>query len=844
MIGTTVSHYRITARLGQGGMGDVYVGFDETLARKVALKAIRPDRRLSPDARARFLREARVLSQLDHPRICRVFDYVTGEAADFIVLELVEGRSLRDVLSERLSRQQALRIAEQIVEVMVVAHAAGIVHRDLKPENVMLDEAGGVKVLDFGLARLMSAPREPPLAPAGAVDLEKAGTLEEADTLENLRRPATTDQPADLQSGPLTALGSITGTLRYMSPEQARGEPATTASDMYSVGILLHEFFTGERVYSPEAMGEDLLRLVARGQTRPAHGLDPETLRLVQSLKSLAPSQRPTATEAASRLLRIRERPRRRARQAAVAAALGLAALAGIKYTVDLRRERAVAETARQDADRRRSQAEGLISFMLGELRKKLEPVGRLDVLDEVGEKAREYFAAVPESQMTDSELFRRSQALRQIGEVRVAQGRLDKALLTFQESLTLAEDLSRRDPLQKEWQVGLGASHFWVGYIAFYQGRTKDAEAPFLRYLDIARRLVEREPANREFRTELAYAQSNMGSLREKQGDLESGLASFREVLSVKESLLGETPADAALQLDVALSHNTLAVILTKLGHLEDALTHHQAEVEIKERLVARDPSNTSWLDTLAIGHLYLAGALRDRGDAALEQSHLDEALRIRRRLVAHDSSNADWARQLAVVTLHVGRAALSRGDIAGAATLTRQSREALAPLVGSDKSNADWHRMYANALLNGAVVSLAAGRPQEARNQAQASLDTLERLVASDPSDAIARTGLAEALLELGRALEATADRPGAARAWVRALQELEGLRPLIVEGQGVKARVLLRLGRASEARPIAQDLVAKGYRFPELLQLCREMKLSLPAPGAARPKAGVPP
>jgi serine/threonine-protein kinase len=841
MIGTTVSHYRITGTLGQGGMGDVYVAFDETLARKVALKAIRPDRRLSLDARARFLREARVLSQLDHPRICRVFDYVSGEDADFIVLELVEGRSLRDVLSERLSRQQAERIAEEIVEVMVVAHAAGIVHRDLKPENVMLDDAGGVKVLDFGLARLIGTPRERRLEPSGPVDPQADDDLEEADTLADLRRVALPGEPDDLLSGPSTALGTITGTLRYMSPEQARGEPATTASDMYSVGIVMQELLTGERAYPSEVVGQDLLRLVAAGETRPAQSLHGETLRLVQGLKALAPSKRPTALEAASRLRRIRERPRRRARQAAVAAALLLVALAGIKYTVDLRRERAVAEAARQEADRRRTQAEGLISFMLGDLRTKLEPVGRLDVLDEVGEKAGEYFAAVPESQMTDSELFRRSQALRQIGEVRVAQGRLDKALTTFQESLTLAENLSLRDPLQKEWQVGLGASHFWVGYIAFYQGRTKEAEAPFLRYLDIARRLVEREPKNREFRTELGYAQSNLGSLREKQGDLESALVSFREVLSVTESLLGEVPDDAALQSDAAIAHNKLAVILSKLGHLEDALSHYQAEVEIRVGLVAREPSNTRRLDALSIGHLYLAGALRDRGDAGLAQSHLDEAFRIRRRLVAHDPSNADWAWQLAVVTMNLGRAALYQGDIAGAGALLRQSREALARLVGRDKTNADWHLDYAFASHAEAMVSLAAGHPREARRQAQASVASFQRLVSSDASQARSRYGLALALLELGRALEATHDRAGAARAWARALQEIDSLRPLSIEGQCLKASVLLRLGRASEARPIAEDLVAKGYRFPELLQLCRELKVPLPESSQARATTG---
>ena len=134
-------------------MGDVYAGIDETLRRRVALKAIRAEHRLSPDAKARFLREARILSQLDHPNICRVYDYIEGDDSDWLVLELIEGKSLQTAIAGGLPADIRLRIAQQIADVLVATHRAGVVHRDLKPANVMLTGADAVKVLDFGLAQ-------------------------------------------------------------------------------------------------------------------------------------------------------------------------------------------------------------------------------------------------------------------------------------------------------------------------------------------------------------------------------------------------------------------------------------------------------------------------------------------------------------------------------------------------------------------------------------------------------------------------------------------------------------------------------------------------------------------
>ena len=438
-----VSHYRLLHPLGAGGMGEVYAGIDETLKRRVALKAIRPDHRLSPASKAQFLREARVLSQLDHPNICRVYDFIEGTDREWLVMELIEGKTLQAELHVGLDPAVRMHIAAQIADVLVATHTAGIVHRDLKPGNIMMTR-GDVKVLDFGLARSHGSLRQP-VAENAPAPITGPGAPDDPDLTY---APASTDDA--LESGGLhmaSVVGAVVGTLVYMSPEQARGEPATDASDMYSFGLLLQEIYTGRSPY-PDGLGtSELLERARRAETLPPTGAPADVAALIGRLKQLAPAQRPTAVETAARLEWIRERPTRVLRRWLVAAAVVAALLGAAKYTIDLAGERTIAVAAREEADRRRSQAEDLIGFMLGDLRARLAPVGRLDILDQVGAKAMDYFAAVPESLLTDEELLRRAAALYQIGDVRIAQGNLDAAMPPLEQSLALAQALAARRP-------------------------------------------------------------------------------------------------------------------------------------------------------------------------------------------------------------------------------------------------------------------------------------------------------------------------------------------------------------------------------------------------------------
>lgn len=216
MTGQIVSRYEVLEKLGEGGMGQVYKARDSHLERFVALKFLPADRVSDEDRRRRFIQEARTASALNHPNIVAVYDIDEAAGLYFIAMEYVPGKALDALIPRKGMRLgEALKIAIQVADALAKAHAAGVVHRDLKPGNVMVTPEGLVKVLDFGLAKLMEARLEP-----------------QGD-----------------RSTTVTAEGMIVGTAGYMSPEQAEGSPADSRSDIFSFGCLLYEMLTGERAF-------------------------------------------------------------------------------------------------------------------------------------------------------------------------------------------------------------------------------------------------------------------------------------------------------------------------------------------------------------------------------------------------------------------------------------------------------------------------------------------------------------------------------------------------------------------------------------------------------------------
>ncbi|MGZ5446461.1 MAG: serine/threonine-protein kinase [Thermoanaerobaculia bacterium] len=321
--GMRIGRIRVDALLGAGGMGEVYRGWDEKLERAVALKVVHSDGRLDAAMRARFLREARALSRLDHPNICRLYDVLERDDGDYLVLELVEGTTLRARMENGLGKSEAIDVALQVARALAATHARGVVHRDLKPDNIMITADGVVKVLDFGLARPTDEARV-----VHAAEVDVAFDTEDVEKTAVLGRPMTTTDASH------TSAGSLVGTLHYMSPEQARALPLSEASDVYSLGIVLYELLApGRAAYGPVESMTDLLTLVRQAEVVPHDFRDRAVSALLRRMLALHPADRAGADEIVHALEQIRERPSRlRRRVVASFTALFIVALVTVVF--------------------------------------------------------------------------------------------------------------------------------------------------------------------------------------------------------------------------------------------------------------------------------------------------------------------------------------------------------------------------------------------------------------------------------------------------------------------------------------------------------------------------------
>jgi serine/threonine protein kinase len=276
--GDRIKQFVIIKLIAKGGMGSVYLAYDDKLKRNVAIKTIRSEYIKNQATQQRFKQEAQILSQINHPSICQIYEYIDYDDGDILVLELVEGITLNNT---NLDDQEKLDVFIQIASALEVAHNKGVIHRDLKPDNIMCSDENEIKVLDFGIAK------------SKTVGMSKSN-LEEIKVINHDK--------------PLTKMGTLMGTLLYMSPEQAEGKEVTTSSDIYSFGIIMQEILTGVTVYDL-ANTKDLKQQVINAQKVNIDHIPKEYQNLISSLNQKNPNKRLSAHELKQSLLEIKQEP-------------------------------------------------------------------------------------------------------------------------------------------------------------------------------------------------------------------------------------------------------------------------------------------------------------------------------------------------------------------------------------------------------------------------------------------------------------------------------------------------------------------------------------------------------
>lgn len=795
------SDFEIRRLLGRGGMGAVYEAWQKSLTRPVALKLLPPELLRSQDFFDRFQREARLMAQMDHPNVARVYDSgITDDGEAYIVMELVAGVPITtDAASRGLDLRNRLSLFHQVCCGVQHAHQKGIIHRDLKPSNILVAEIEGrkvPKVIDFGLAKPLE---------------QSAG-----------------DEAVWLSAG------HAVGTPAYMSPEQAAGRDIDSRSDIYSLGALLYELLTG-RTFLDEAPLRDATRTKIEAtirQTpvpRPSAGkgtincpdapsvtpsafrgdldaivlkaLEKDPARRYETVAALADDIQRYLTH--QPVLAVHPHPlyltgkfcRRHRVGLAIAAGFVIVLIAGVVLIVH---ESFQARQAEHLAGERLRQGERLIEFLLGDLHAKLETVGRIDVLEATVGEVEQFYAQHEASDLSPESLRNRGRAMLRLGQIRNAQAKADAAKSHYEEAIRIYNTAIGLRPTQLAWKEELGRT--WNSLAVFHhlRGEWAAAESAYRAAITLADGLLKAAPDRSDWVEFKASLLHNFASLCEANKRLDEAEEKYSEALRLWKPLLARAPDDLKLLENVSHLYLNLAFLQGRRGLLDRVNASNAEALRLRERLVQLDPVNIRF-------RVLLADSQQNISEVHLNQGNLEEAevwinryRPVREQLAARDPQNVEWQHSLADAWRNFAVLQSRRDNLETAAEAHRKAWEIYEARLGSSSSSGVARLRWAEGLeaADETFARLAQreqgkGNLSAAQQYGKTVVEIRAKLAGEKPNELPPRHRLGLALLDLATTSLAKRERASAQQQAYLALlllaKSLEaGVPPHLEEGR----------------------------------------------------------
>ncbi|HEU5285295.1 MAG TPA: toll/interleukin-1 receptor domain-containing protein [Sphingomicrobium sp.] len=510
-----------------------------------------------------------------------------------------------------------------------------------------------------------------------------------------------------------------------------------------------------------------------------------------------------------------RETQRRQRRLAIVAAA----SLAGMAVTSGLA---VFAFDSRDEARDQRREAEGLVGFMLGDLREKLEPLGRLDTLDAVGSRALGYFEKQDKSELSDEALAQRARALTLIGEIAFTRGNLEGAERRYREAFASTGEAARRYPDDPQRLYDHAQNVFWVGYLAWQRGRPDEAAARFREYRRLAERMVALAPENNDYRREVISAITNLGTVLMDQRRFREAAVTYQASARAAETLAAAEPRNLEYQKQVIKALAWLADAREYAGELEQALATRERQLQQIAELQKTDPRDMQLHRDAMTTHRSIGRLLATRGDLSGGIKESLAGVALSDTLFRVEPDNTEWLQANVSGRFDLADLQLAAGQIAEAASTIRSACDIVDRLAQRNASVTDWNTTKRVVCLTSrARLALRQGAPAEALWLARQALPAARR--SPKPID---RGLLAMRSLSVGsNALQALGRRDQAVALARQALQSMPPSIELRPSDKAEVATLQLRIGNRAAAQQLISSLAAIGYRHPQYLAAIKE-------------------